>query len=198
LNLYEGMFLIDNDLVREDWSSAKAVVTDTLEKYGATVQTARRWDERALAYPINGHRRATYLLTYFELGSDSGPDLRRDLEMNDHVLRYMILRTDELPEDEREAASAEGADDYEAPAPKADDHAAYRPIQTEEEASEEGEGEEGEAKEGEAVVTKATEAPGAETPSAETPSAETPAVDAPAAEAAAAETPAAGGEEESK
>ena len=29
--LYEGMFLLDNDLVREGWDPAKAKVTDLIE-----------------------------------------------------------------------------------------------------------------------------------------------------------------------
>lgn len=153
MKLYEGMFLIDNDLVREDWSSAKTVVTSALEKHGATVHTARRWDERALAYPIKGRRRATFLLTYFEIDGDKSPDLRRDLEINDNVLRYLLVGADALPETEKEAAAAEGADDFEVPAPPADSVGSYRPIQTEEDLEEgegEGEGEsEGEKAEGE-------------------------------------------------
>ena len=35
--LYETMFLLDNQLVREDWSKAKALVTDTLTKHGGKV-----------------------------------------------------------------------------------------------------------------------------------------------------------------
>ena len=44
--LYEGMFLLDNQAVRDDWNAAKAVVTSLLAKHGGRVQTARRWDER--------------------------------------------------------------------------------------------------------------------------------------------------------
>ena len=52
MSLYEGMFLIDNDTVRAGWASAKAVVTDLIAKHGGSVSSARRWDERRLAYPI--------------------------------------------------------------------------------------------------------------------------------------------------
>ena len=44
--IYEGMFLLDNDLVREGWDGAKSTVTAALEKHGGKVHTARRWDER--------------------------------------------------------------------------------------------------------------------------------------------------------
>ena len=198
---YECMFLIDNDLVREDWSSAKAVVTSTLEKYGATIHTARRWDERALAYPIKGRRRATFLLTYFELDGQRSPELRRELEINDGVLRYMMVSADELPETEQEANAAESADDFEVPAPPADSVGTYRPIQTEDDLKE-GEGEEG-SEDGEKADGEKAEGDGeakAEGDAAENGAAEKKAEgDAPAAEAAATTTPEAKStEEESK
>ncbi len=127
--IYEGMFLIDNDLVRSGWESAKAIVTGLLEKHGATVHTARRWDERALAYPIKGKRRATYLLTYFEFDGTQMPLLDADLEITEGVLRYINLRRDEVPATEREAAGKETEADFIVPEPPADDAGSYRPIQ---------------------------------------------------------------------
>ena len=148
--IYEGMFLIDNDLVRSGWESAKGVVTGLLEKHGATVHTARRWDERALAYPIKGKRRATYLLTYFEFDGSQMPMLNRDLEITDGVLRYINLRRDEVPATEREAAGKETEADFVVPEPPADDAGSYRPIQDGSEDEEEGEeGDEGAAKKSE-------------------------------------------------
>ena len=139
MKLYEGMFVIDNDLVREDWQAAKSIVTETLEKHGAKVLSARRWDERALAYPIKGRRRATYLLSYFELEGDRNADISRDLEIQDGVLRYLVTSADEVPEGELEATQAEGADDFAVPPPPADSVGSYRPLQGDEEESEESE-----------------------------------------------------------
>lgn len=120
-HLYEGMFILDNDIVRSGWAGAKAVVVDVLKKHGASVVTARRWDERKLAYPVRHKNRGTYLLSYFELGTDSGDALRRDLDLDERVLRYLLLRADDgLPEGERELASAEDAADFTVPEPPPD------------------------------------------------------------------------------
>lgn len=118
--LYEGMYLVDNDVVREDWNKAKALVTGAVEKHGGKVITARRWDERRLAYPISGRRRATYLLSYFEIDKDSLTLMTRDLELSEHVLRYLQLAVDVVPEAEFELAQAEGAADFTVPAPPGD------------------------------------------------------------------------------
>jgi ribosomal protein S6 len=128
-HLFEGMFLIDNDRVRDGWSDAKSTVVQLLEKHGATVHTARRWDERALAYPIRGKRRATFLLSYFDAPGENLAALRRELEINDTVLRYLHLSAAEVPEAEREAAALENNEDFLVPPPPSDDAAPYRVLQ---------------------------------------------------------------------
>ena len=118
--IYEGMILLDNNIVRADWRKAKAIVTDTLTKYEATIHTARRWDERALAYPIKGNQRATYFLSYFELPNGHSDELRRALDLNASVLRYLFLAVDEVPEEESDLASAEDDSAHTVDAPPAD------------------------------------------------------------------------------
>jgi small subunit ribosomal protein S6 len=118
--IYEGMILLDNNVVRADWRKAKAIVTDTLTKYEATIHTARRWDERALAYPIKGNQRATYFLSYFELPNGHSDELRRALDLNASVLRYLFLAVDEIPEEESDLASAEDDSAHTVDAPPAD------------------------------------------------------------------------------
>ena len=81
------MYLLDNAAVREDWNAAKSIVVGTLEKHGGKVLTARRWGERRLAYPIKQKNRATFLLTYYEIPAENIPDMRRDFELNESVLR---------------------------------------------------------------------------------------------------------------
>jgi len=178
-NIYEGMFLLDNAVVREDWKKAKEIVTGTLEKHGATVHSARRWDERKLAYPISRRQRATYMLTYYEIDPQEIPGMRRDFDLSEDVLRYLFLSADEVPADEAELAAAENADDFEIPLPPPDD--------APEEGEEDEDSEEGDAPAAEATTKEAPaaeEAPATEEPAAEAP-AEAPAEAAPAEEAAA-------------
>lgn len=120
--IYEGMFLIDNAAVREDWTRAKSVVTGILEKHGGTVLSARRWDERRLAYPIKGKNRATFLLTYYSIPAESIPAMRRDFELNETVMRSLELVVDAIPDDEAELVEAEKAKDFKVPTPPDDDH----------------------------------------------------------------------------
>lgn len=115
------MFLLDNQVVREDWKSAKALVTETLTKHGAKLRTLRRWDERKLAYPIAGRKRATYFLGYFDIGVNELPALRREFDLSEKVLRHLILSCEAVPETESELAAAEQAEGFLVPAPPPDD-----------------------------------------------------------------------------
>ncbi len=141
--IYEGMFLLDNQVVRTDWRSAKAMVGDTLAKHGGTVHTLRRWEEKRLAYPIKGNNRATYFLAYYEIPGENIPAMLREFDLSESVLRYLIIGVDEVSDEERELAGLEEDKNFVVPEPPADD------AQDEEPESEEDEDSEGEAAEGE-------------------------------------------------
>ncbi len=121
MKLYEGMFLLDNQAVRENWEKAKASVTDALAKHGAKVLTARHWEERKLAYPIKGRNRGTYLLCFFECDGEGVNQMRRDFELDERVLRYLFVRADALPQGELEKAQAEGSAEFALPTPPVDE-----------------------------------------------------------------------------
>jgi len=153
--LYEGMFLVDNETVRESWKAAKAAVTDVLAKHGAKIETARRWDERRLVYPIQRRLRATYLLVHFELDTQAIAGLRRDLELSERVLRYLLKSVEAVPEGERELSQVELADDFVVPEPPPEVEAVVEEPEKEEAgegAGAEAKGEKEESKDGEGAA----------------------------------------------
>lgn len=121
MKLYEGMFLLDNQAVRENWAKAKGSIIESLTKHGAKVVSARHWEERKLAYPIKGRNRGTYLLAFFECGSEGVNQMRRDFELDDRVLRYLLIRADALPAGELEKSQAEGSAEFALPTPPVDE-----------------------------------------------------------------------------
>lgn len=140
MKLYEGMFLLDNQVVRADWNAVKTAVTGTLAKHGAKVLSARRWDERRLAYPIKGRKRGTYLLTYFEQAASGTQSVRRDFEIDERVLRYLIQAADEgLPEGELEKSQAELEAGFTLPPMPGDDEVVEETVEIDESAADEAE-----------------------------------------------------------
>jgi ribosomal protein S6 len=92
------MCLLDNREVRKGWQPLKESVTGLFTKHGAQILSARRWDERRLAYPIDGQQRATYLLAYLKADTQSITGIRRDLQFSDIVLRSLVLSCEEVPQ----------------------------------------------------------------------------------------------------
>ncbi|MEZ6005560.1 MAG: 30S ribosomal protein S6 [Planctomycetota bacterium] len=130
------MVLVSNQVVREDWRKAKALVGDTLVKHGANVKALRRYEERRLAYPIAGNQRATYYLSYFEMPGENMPAFKRDFDLSEQVLRYLVQAVEVMPEDEPAKAALEDGTDYTVPEPPADDEPVIEEGVTEEEVDE--------------------------------------------------------------
>jgi small subunit ribosomal protein S6 len=119
--LYEMMFVIDNNAVRAGWTEAKASVASLVQKHGGKLRTSRRWGERRLAYPIKRRRRGTYLLAYGEMEPLEVAGLRRELDLSETVLRYLVLSSEEVPAEELELTAAESEASFQVPEPPSDD-----------------------------------------------------------------------------
>jgi small subunit ribosomal protein S6 len=106
LNNYEGMFLLDPGVLT-DWESVQKEIYRILERAEAEVVACSRWDERRLAYEINGRRRGVYALTYFKADPAKIVGIERDVHLSESALRCLILRVDDAMTDEqmKEAAS---------------------------------------------------------------------------------------------
>lgn len=92
VNTYEGMFLLDSTKVAVDWEGSVQHVHDILAKYNAEIVASRQWDERRLAYPVEGHKKGTYLLTYFKAEGAKLTDITHDCQLSDLILRNLILK----------------------------------------------------------------------------------------------------------
>jgi small subunit ribosomal protein S6 len=95
---YECMCLLDNREVRKGWQPLKDAVTGLFTKHGAKILSSRRWDERRLAYAIRGQHRGTYLLIYFAADTQVLTAMRRDLQFNEALLRYLLVDCPEVPQ----------------------------------------------------------------------------------------------------
>ena len=91
-NVYEGMFLLDSGKVGGDWNNAQKLVQGLLERHQAEVIASRPWDERRLAYPIKGHKKGMYFLTYVRLEGPKHSGIVQDCRINESILRQLILK----------------------------------------------------------------------------------------------------------
>ncbi|MFM8378143.1 MAG: 30S ribosomal protein S6 [Planctomycetia bacterium] len=93
-SVYEGMFILDPSKYARDPAATSSQISDMVMQNGGTVLASRLWDERKLAYPINGHKKGIYWLTYFKMPGGGIAPLERQCEINDDIIRKLILKVD--------------------------------------------------------------------------------------------------------
>ena len=93
-NVYEGMFILDSNHYAKDATATSSAVEQIVEKNGGQLLASRLWSEQKLAYPIDGHRKGAYWLTYFKIDAERLTDVNRAARLNDSILRSMVIKID--------------------------------------------------------------------------------------------------------
>ncbi|HEV3242393.1 MAG TPA: 30S ribosomal protein S6 [Methyloceanibacter sp.] len=93
-NVYECLFLLDTTKVAGDVPAATKQIHTILERHHCEVLASRPWDERRLAYPVNGQKKGLYYLTYFRSDGKSLAEMERDVALNEMIMRSLVLRVD--------------------------------------------------------------------------------------------------------
>jgi small subunit ribosomal protein S6 len=89
------MFIWDSNRFSRDPSATAQQVQSMVEKAGGEVLASRLWDDgRKLAYPVAGHKKGTYWLTYFNLESTRLHEVNRACQLNDSLLRHLFVKLD--------------------------------------------------------------------------------------------------------
>ncbi len=93
-NVYETLFLLDSNHYSRDPGGVSAGLNAMFESLGGTVLASRLWQEQKLAYPIDGHQKGTYWLTYSELESTKIPELTRNCQLSEPIIRQLTLKVE--------------------------------------------------------------------------------------------------------
>lgn len=109
INLYEGMFLLNQQIAAADFGAALEFVREVFRRAEAEVIVLRKWDDRKLAYEVRGQKRGVYILAYFKARAAQIANIERDCNLSEQVVRCLILRADHMGEAEITAAR-EGAE----------------------------------------------------------------------------------------
>jgi small subunit ribosomal protein S6 len=92
---YEAMFLFGSGAATEP-AAAEATCRKFIEQHGGQITVLKKWDERKLAYEVNGNKRGTYFLSLFTAPPAALAQIERDVKLSENVLRVMILKADHV------------------------------------------------------------------------------------------------------
>ena len=81
---YELTFLIKEE-------AQVKIIKDLIESYKGEVTKEDRWGEKTLAYSIKKNRTALFYNLQFEVNKKSVLELKNKLNLNEKILRYLLL-----------------------------------------------------------------------------------------------------------
>ena len=92
MNQYEVMYVIDAAL--EDSARIELIdrFSDLVKKNGGEIDRVDEWGKRRLAYAINYKTEGYYVLMYIKAPTDLPKELERNFQINDKVLRSLVIR----------------------------------------------------------------------------------------------------------
>ncbi len=94
---YEAMFLLDSG--GSDFQANSEPVRNILARSEAEVLAVKPWEERKLAYEIQGRKRGLYILTYFKANPLKVKDIEHDCQLDERILRVLVTRVDRLTQE---------------------------------------------------------------------------------------------------
>ena len=92
VGVYEGLFILDANKHARDPEKLPREAEGLVTEVGGTIEVSRLWEERRLAYPINGHRKGVYWIIYFRSPTAAITELTRACEISDGILRQLFVR----------------------------------------------------------------------------------------------------------
>ncbi|RMF95388.1 MAG: 30S ribosomal protein S6 [Planctomycetota bacterium] len=93
-NFYEGLYILDSGQFARDPNGVVQQFTKVIEEAGGEFLVSRIWEERRLAYPIEGHRKGTYWLTYFKIDGRKLDEISKRLRHAPGILRFLFVKLD--------------------------------------------------------------------------------------------------------
>lgn len=91
---YDCFFLFDSNKYNRDPGGVSTGVQKAIEDAGGEILASRLWEERKLAYPINGQNKGTYWITYFRMDGSKIAEFNRVCKLNDNIMRHLMTKVD--------------------------------------------------------------------------------------------------------
>ena len=96
MNKYELVYIVDARLTDAEKADVAKQVADLIAKFGGKVINAALWMERQrIAFQIGKANEGYYYLVNVEMKGSEMAQFRKELTINERVLRFLIIRPEE-------------------------------------------------------------------------------------------------------
>lgn len=92
---YELVYIIQPEVSESGLNALNERITTLITNENGEMIGTELWGRRTLAYPIKKFFEGHYILHRFSMAPQGTAELDRTLRLNEDVIRYMLIRTDE-------------------------------------------------------------------------------------------------------
>lgn len=96
--IYEGMYILNATLSEDARAKALERITSGITTRGGEIHKVHDQGRKKLAYEIRGSREGYYFLLYFTAPSTKLAELWKEYHLNEDLLRFLTLKTEEVKE----------------------------------------------------------------------------------------------------
>ena len=98
MTLYECVFIARQELSVSQAEQLAEQMSGFITDNGGTMRSKEYWGLKNLAYRIKKNRKGHYTMFHIEAPSDAVREMERNMGLSEDILRYLIIRMEELPE----------------------------------------------------------------------------------------------------
>ena len=96
---YENVFIARQDISASQVDAIADAMAEIITSDGGTVARREYWGLKSLAYRMKKNKKGHFVLFNIDASVEAVREMERQLGLHEDVLRFMTLRTDDLPEE---------------------------------------------------------------------------------------------------
>lgn len=95
MNPYEAIYILKSEMEEQPRKELIEKFSSIVAAGNGTVEKVDEWGKRRLAYPIQFLNDGYYVLMTFSAPGTLVKELERNFQINEDVIRFMVVRTDD-------------------------------------------------------------------------------------------------------
>ncbi len=121
MNAYETVIIVDPSLDDSGVEKKLEKLAEVVKRNNGRMATVERWGRRKMTYPIKNRHEGTYVCLQFFADAGAPKDLTRTIQLDEHILRHLIVKGHIQTVTPEPAAAEPAAQNVPAQAPAAEE-----------------------------------------------------------------------------
>lgn len=110
---YQSVLILKPDLDEAQVEQSIEKITSVINKFGGSILKLDNWGKKRLAYRVKKNKFGYYLNIYHTCEQGGVPDLEREYQLYDLIIKYLVIRLEERDIERVMSQAAESAESSE-------------------------------------------------------------------------------------